>query len=423
MGNSSEDDDDKPTGPLENAWEMKIPGFKPEHNPHGMLEESSFATLFPQYREQYLKQVWPLVQKTLLAHSVKAELDLVEGSMTDDDDKPTGPLENAWEMKIPGFKPEHNPHGMLEESSFATLFPQYREQYLKQVWPLVQKTLLAHSVKAELDLVEGSMTVKTTRKTWDPYIIIKARDMIKLMARSVPFEHAKRVLEDNVGSDIIKIGTITRNKERFVKRRQRLIGPNGCTLKSMELISNCYILVQGNTVAAVGPYKGLQQVRKIVEDTMRNIHPMYTLKALLVKKQLLKNPELRNENWDRFLPKYANKNLSKRKQPKNKKEKKPYTPFPPPQLERKVDKEIETGEYFLNKEQRRAKKKKEQDEKHAEASKRRDEKRSQAFVPPEEPHASTSKETAASTKVDIAAIRAKIMKANKKAKAKTGFKL
>lgn len=80
-----------------------------------------------------------------------------------------------------------------------------------------------------------------------------------------------------------------------------------------------------------------------------------------------------------------------------------------------IDKELASGEYFLNKEQKQGTKRKERDDKHAEAAKRREEKRNKAFIPPEEP--STSKaDTSSNLGVDIAALKEKIAKVKKNTK-------
>jgi len=246
---------------------------------------------------------------------------------------------------------------MAEESSFATLFPAYREKYLQEVWPMVTKTLKREGISCELNLIEGSMTVRTTRKTADPYLILKARDLIKLLARSIPAEQALKILQDGNEADVIKIGGLVRNKDRFIKRRQRLLGPNGQTLKAIELLTGCYVLVQGNTVATMGPFKGIKQVRNIVVDCMKNVHPIYNIKALMIKRELAKDPELVHENWDRFLPSFKRQSgTSAAKKPKKKIEKKKYTPFPPAQQPSKMDLQLESGEYFLSEAQRKRKK-------------------------------------------------------------------
>ena len=62
---------------------------------------------------------------------------------------------------------------------------------------------------------------------------------------------------------------------------------------------------------------------------------LFTTKTLMIKRELAKDPALSKENWDRFLPKFHKTNVA-RKKPAKRKEKKDYTPFPPPQPESKV---------------------------------------------------------------------------------------
>jgi ribosomal RNA assembly protein len=93
----------------------------------------------------------------------------------------------------------------------------------------------------------------------------------------------------------------------------------------------------------------------------------------MIRRELAKDPKLASESWDRFLPQFRKRHLNTSEKTAKKNEKveakaearkaagvaedeagksekptkKVYTPFPPAQLPRKVDLQLESGEYFL----------------------------------------------------------------------------
>lgn len=103
------------------------------------------------------------------------------------------------------------------------------------------------------------------------------------------------------------------------------------------------LLYQCNSVLKASANKTTVNVQRTYGMTVQhhqNITYLLLLlrrcQTLMIKRELSKDPDLRVQSWERFLPKFRHKNLAKRREPKKKSVKKEYTPFPPSQPESKV---------------------------------------------------------------------------------------
>jgi len=196
---------------------------------------------------------------------------------------------------------------IVTDSKTSILFPKYRETYFKETWKIIERIIKPFGIISRINFNLGVVEVKTTERLKDPYHFIKSRDFFKLISRGISVEQAAKIFNDDVFCEIIKISGLNRNKDTFIRKRKRLIGKKGITVRALEFLTKSYILIQGNTVSCMGTFKGIKEIRKIIIDCMKNIHPVLYIKNLIIKEKLKKDPFMKNISWTEYLPLYSAK--------------------------------------------------------------------------------------------------------------------
>ena len=93
----------------------------------------------------------------------------------------------------------------IHRTNFAVLFPKYQERYIRESWDMISRITSSYGLYSKLDLYSGLMEVANNKNTIDPFVIIKARDFLKLISRSVPVQQAAKIFDDDICCDIINI--------------------------------------------------------------------------------------------------------------------------------------------------------------------------------------------------------------------------
>lgn len=200
------------------------------------------------------------------------------------------------------FKEEDFQEKFLEKSRFEVLYSKQIEDSIREDFKKIKRLLKDKKVRIKIDKEQRMIKLSTTSKTRDPYIIMSSKDFVTLMCKGVPLNEAERIFNDEISFAIIDIDKITNSKEVFRNRRDRLIGPNGDTLKALKMLTDAYILVKSKNVCVIGSYKNVLKVEQFVLCVMENFHPVHLLKQMMARKEVEESDDKKDMNWKNFIP-------------------------------------------------------------------------------------------------------------------------
>lgn len=247
-------------------------------------------------------------------------------------------LNKAEKETVTRFDESKVKHPFFETSTFEVLYPKHRTNYLKSIEEFASKACEKKNVKFEISESTCTLRVSTTEKTRDPFIIIKAYEMIQLLGKGVILEKAMQILEDGFASEILPVKLLCSTEKVFERRKHRVENPK--ILKSLELVTKTHVLVGSKSVCIVGNYRGVHEAKNIIIKCFENIHPAFELKKLIIKKKLERDGC--EGDWERLLPEIKKTHSKKRKVEHHKE----GDCNNANDCERQEDIQMQTGEFF-----------------------------------------------------------------------------
>jgi ribosomal RNA assembly protein len=120
-------------------------------------------------------------------------------------------------------------------------------------------------VRLDIDSSDGSVVVHD-EEAKDPFLGLRAADIVKAIGRGFSPEHAFSLLRDDFYLQVLDIAEYVGKTPSHVRRvRARVIGTDGRTRRLLEELSEAYISVYGDTVAIIGDEWSSEIARRAVD--------------------------------------------------------------------------------------------------------------------------------------------------------------
>lgn len=119
-------------------------------------------------------------------------------------------------------------------------------------------------VRITIDSETGEVEIDDSNA--DPFMALKAEDVVKAIGRGFSPKRAFRLFDEDVIMEIIDLKEYYGKRENRIRiARGRIIGTNGRARRTIEEFTGTYISVYGNTVTIIGSYEGMEMARKSIE--------------------------------------------------------------------------------------------------------------------------------------------------------------